>query len=258
MANLGIRKNVTSDFIFANIRGNPQTYLRKGVRSVMFLSTPYEVFPETIELEAASPISEEQWRTLAFAEVVKIAAAANERRTRLAKMIRSAAPKVPISSRFEYYTSSCVECCNFYSCYVSAEKRCGTCGALCLFICCVGPYLTIAFIAMVNVRILLELFCDLPLGRRSSGPATSQEVEWYTKLMNDNPDLDTFAIGDMVKEELDKLVVRLRGQFPAYKGLHVYTGAHNVEMGSGGHYTLDYFTVVFGEAKPVEATANMV
>jgi hypothetical protein len=76
--------------------------------------------------------------------------------------------------------------------------------------------------------------------------------------MNDNPDLDTFAIDDMVKEELDKLVVRLRCHFPAYKGLRVFTGAETVEFGSGGHYTVDLFLIVFDEAEPVVTAANMV
>jgi hypothetical protein len=77
--------------------------------------------------------------------------------------------------------------------------------------------------------------------------------------MNANPDLDTFAIDDMVKEELDKLVVRLREQFPAYKGLRLYTGAETFDGGSGADYTLDLFLIVFDEAEPVEtAAANPV
>ena len=78
--------------------------------------------------------------------------------------------------------------------------------------------------------------------------------------MNANPDLDTFAIDDMVKEELDKLIVRLRDQFPAYKGLRLYTGAETFDGGSGAaDYTLDQFLIVFDEAEPVEAAAaNLV
>jgi hypothetical protein len=120
------------------------------------------------------------------------------------------------------------------------------------------PLSSVYYVLCQVVFAFLSLFCDLPLGRWNSHPATPQEVEWYTTLMNDNPDLDTDAIDDMVKEELDKLVVRLRDHFPAYKGLRLYTGAETFDGGSAGDYTLDLFLIVFDKVEPVAAAANIV
>jgi hypothetical protein len=254
----GISKNIRSDFIFANVRGNPPSYLRRRVISAVSFDRPYEIFPLKVKspesIGAASFISEEQWKTQVVAEVEKIEAAANERWTRLTKKIISSAPNVPVSSRFSYYTTV-----NERRCSDDISKRLGLRDALCVFIC-IGPFFFFLFYYVLCqiVFAFLSLFCDLPLGRWSSDPATPQEVEWYNRLMNDNPDLDTFAIDDMVKEELDKLVARLRRQFPAYKGLRLYTGAETFVAGSAGDYTLDLFLIVFDESEPVVAAANMV
>jgi hypothetical protein len=197
-------------------------------------------------------MSEEQWKMQVVAEVEKIMVSANEKRALLAKMIISSAPKVPSSSYFFYYAIINEKHCGEY-----LQECAGSWGVAVLLPCIVPLWLAYWGLCFF-VFVLLSLFCDLPLGRWENNPATSEEVEWYTRLMSDNPDLDTFAIDDMVKEELDKLVVRLRDQFSAYKGLHVYTGADTVDKGSGAIYTLDLFLIVFDEVGPVVGAANSV
>jgi hypothetical protein len=63
----------------------------------------------------------------------------------------------------------------------------------------------------------------------------------------------------MVKEELDKLVIKLRRQFPVYKGLRVCTGVETVEKGSAGPtYKYDRFLIAFDLQPAAAPDANMV
>ena len=246
----GITKTVTTNFNFAQIREKPQRNLRMSVSSSMSQPRPYSLKRQSAAKVGCpkalvNAITRDQWKTQIVAEVDKIVSNANERHAELNKLIYSSAPNVPMTARF-LYSSVCTP--RFISdCIQNIRVYYGICAFILAFYL-VGFVLMLNMVVFLLILALLYFFCDIPLCRTSFCSPSPSEVDWYTKMMNSHPELDTAAINSMVKDELEKLAARLSAAFPSYR-VRLWTGVEVVRHKDNVSY-FDSFILIFDKIVP--------